>query len=76
MSVSLSLVISGMGDAVFKPITVGLPASLASARIVLKLIKLLNAVCGFGISTNQNIKTLRSVIYQYAKKHTKSRSED
>ena len=43
MSVSLSLVISGMGDAVFKLITVGLPASLASARVVLKLIKLLNA---------------------------------
>ena len=59
MSVSLSLVISGMGDAVFKPITVGLPASLASARIVLKLIKLLNAGCGFGDINQpkyQNIK--------------------
>ena len=39
MSVSLSLVISGMADVVFKLITVGLPASLAGARVVLKLIK-------------------------------------
>ena len=39
MSVSLSLVISGMADVVFKLITVGLPASLAGARVVLNLIK-------------------------------------